>query len=383
MAVYANFLVLFCLFLLSDFYFQGIGRPFDYLGIFILLALYILKSNPYRMSAIFGKSFVLLSIIAPWMFLGVFFNDAVLAVGAILLGIGLIFPICYELFGNELRAVIERQVCILIAISALILFMQASIYYSTGLFVDVPGTFGSIDSRGFNEGLLYFRPSGMFQEPNAFCTAMFCMVSTCIFFKKRIVYIEMAGIFSIIFTQSLWGFGGAVILIWLLYGLRWLGIFVAGLSLLAILFSVTSGINLQDLADTSVTVSRIINIEDDPSRQARFGGADNVQFDMLFLLGHGVDSLNFQSIAANGLAFMLYSFGLIGLIAIFLYLVILSRMNIKILFIVGFLFTTFPVLSYMFFWCWLAIILALAQSEASSEQYLNLNQSGKNLNILG
>ena len=376
--IFICFLVLFLNFLLSDFYFLGVGRVFDYVAIAILLIWYALNVDYFGMGGIFGKSILFLIILAPWLLFGGLYNGSILAAIAIAVGMGLIFPISYQLFSRQLRHIVERQIILLIGISAFVLIIQFLAFHCVGVYMDITGSFGAIESRGLNEALNYFRPSGMFQEPNAFCTVMFSLLSTCSYFHSRSLRIEVAGIFSILISQSLWGFGAALLLIYLLYGFRWLVVVGGACSVLATLAFITSGVSLQELTSLSVTLNRIININDDPSRIARLGSLDNIQLDFLFLLGHGVDTLNFQTLAANGLAFLMYCFGVIGTAVLGLFLVFMVRANFKILLVAGFLLTTFPCFSYMFFWMWLAILLALYRTypKVISSKFAHSSASG-------
>lgn len=366
MVTIVSLLALIFLFLLSDFYFVGIGRLFDYVAIVFLLIFFVLKSSVIRRDSLFKKSLVLSCMIAPWAFFGAIFNESILAAGAMLTGIIFIFPLSYGLTNCKFRYPIENQINLLIAISSLLLMMQVLVYYGTGIFIDMPGIFGATQSRGLNQDLNYFRPSGIFQEPNAYCAVMFCLLSACSFFRQRNSFIEFLGIFTIILTQSLWGFGAVLVLIYVLYGTRWLAIAVGSFAALMTLIVIVTGINLENIADASITFDRIININADPSRQARFGSFENVQLDFFLFTGHGIDTLNFQSIAANGFAFLLYSFGVSGSLILALYFIYLVRGDNKLLITIGFLLTTFPLFSYMFFWSWLAIIISLFRTSLSN-----------------
>lgn len=368
-----NFISMLFMFLMSDIYYPGVGRAFDYMAVILLIyALFYLVSRQLNKIDYFYFLIGYL-ILGPWIFFGIFFNNGFLAVSAISIGFLIVMPISRAMIYSLPRSSIEVQIKTIILVSSLILLIQSLAYYVGGYFLDFARFFGSIESRSLNEGLDYFRPAGIFQEPNMYCTIMFCLLSACSHFQQRNFRIEFIGIVGVLFTQSLWGIGAAVVLVYLLYGVKplmWLLILFGAIGGLVVAFS---GLTVQDIADVSITVNRIINIDNDPSRQARFGSFNNLELDAFFLFGHGVDTENFQAIAANGFAFIIYSFGLIGMLVFSLILSAIVRVGNRTLIAVCFLLTTFPLFSYMFFWCWLAIMMALKYQDTSRLH------SGKNL----
>ncbi len=360
-----NFVSMLLMFLMSDIYYPGLGRVFDYISIILLIvALFSWFSRLInKIDCVnFGLVYLLL---APWIFMGAFFNDGILAVSAISVGFLIVLPINRAIVRSIPRGVIEAQIKMIILIGSIFLLIQSLAYYGGGYFLDLTRILGAIESRSLNEELNYFRPAGIFQEPNMYCTVMFCLLSACPHFQKRSLRIELVGIVGIVFTQSLWGIGAAVVLMYLLYGIKplmWLLVLFGAMGGLVIAFS---GLTVQDIADASITFNRIIDIDNDPSRQARFGSFDNFELDAFIFFGHGVDTEKFQSIAANGFVFIIYSFGLIGMLVFGLILSTIVRVGGKVLIAIGFLLTTFPLFSYMFFWCWLAIMITLKYQGAS------------------
>jgi hypothetical protein len=117
------------------------------------------------------------------------------------------------------------------------------------------------------------------------------------------------------------------------------------------------GISVSDLAENSVTVARLMNIDDDPSRQARYGSVANWRLDEWFIFGNGVDTSNFQNVAANGVGFLFYSIGIVGLGLLSIWILIRERVRYKAGVSIIFLLTTFPPFAYMYFWVYLSLIL--------------------------
>ncbi|MRI34327.1 hypothetical protein EOPP23_15160 [Endozoicomonas sp. OPT23] len=351
-------------FLLSDIYYQAVGRIFDYIAILIFLGMWVFNFHSFRSfqrSYIVSASLLLVFIVFPWLLMGVL-NESVLASAALLIGLAFVFPLSYYFTCCGLRSSVEKSVNLLILLNALVLLGTYLTYHIFGVFFDIPSIFGSIESRALNVPLNYFRPSGIYQEPNAYCTVMFSLLAACSFMEKRSRAVEILGIITIALTKSLWGMGSILLLVYLLYGIR--GLRNTAIVVITLFYTATlsTDISIDSIAERSVTVSRVVNLSDDPSRQARYGDVENVSFNIFFFIGHGVDSKNFQSLAANGIAFMIYCFGFIGSIIVFVYLLALNRANHKHMLAIVFLLSTYPLFSYMYFWFWLGITLAFIRS---------------------
>ncbi|WP_334118226.1 hypothetical protein, partial [Limnobacter sp.] len=216
-----TFIAMISMFLLSDIYYPGTGRVFDYLGLLISITITASLINTKTDFNSHFKKLLPIIIIFPWIIAGTIFNGAILASFAMITGAAIIYPL-FNLLHEipSIRKMIERQINYLIITSSLILIFQTTYYFTTQIYIDFPQLFGSIESRGLNEQLGYVRFSGLFQEPNAFCTTMFCLLSLCKFSTTRKQWIEILGILSIFTTQSLWGFGAGLLLIWILFGIR-------------------------------------------------------------------------------------------------------------------------------------------------------------------
>jgi hypothetical protein len=360
------FIFLGLLFLLHDLYYAGFGRIGDYLALLIAFPLNFILKPLLKNSYVTHELLFLSIIIFPWLFIGVIFNDAFLAVAAMAIGALVIFPITFSLFDSTFRSIIERLIYILILFSSLIMAIEIVIFYLLGFQIDITGTLGGLEARGWNRGLGYFRPSGIYQEPNAFATAMFCMLSICAFAQRRNFYIEIFGIVMIVMSKSLWGFGAAALLIYLLYGLRW--IFIIGLlfsSMIPVILLFFQGY-IDGFVDSSITMRRLLNLDRDASAAMRYGMLDNIPLDYTFWIGNGIDTLRFQSYAANGIAFVLFCFGAVGSFLLFFYIFFISKLNHRVVLSILFSLSTFPTTSYMFFWAYLAILISGQKSRSLS-----------------
>jgi|GEM_PF-3815621 len=346
--------LIFIVFTFSDVYFVGLGRPIDYLSLFAIILYQIFSNDSIRYNSLIS-SMLLVGIMSPWLLVGAL-KGYLLVSAAILVGASLVFPFFQSHVVHQIRT-FNSALKITILINVVMLFVQMFLYYGHGFFLDFHSMVGSIESRGLNEGLQYFRPSGLFQEPNAYCTVMFCLLSLRVVIGQPASVIDYFGVLSMILTQSLWSFGASFVILWLMIGF-------ANSMLILMVFSATGfmllqfmGISLNDLSENSITIWRIMNIDDDPSRQARYGSASSWQLDERFFLGNGVDTSNFQAVAANSVSFLVYSFGVVGVALIFAWAVIHQKIHFKSTLSILFLFTTFPPFSYMYFWIYLSLML--------------------------
>jgi hypothetical protein len=250
-------------------------------------------------------------------------------------------------------------------------------YYILGTYLDYSSYFGSIESRGVNENLAYFRPHGIFQEPNGYCTAMFCLLALTNYFIVRRKSIEYIGLLSMFLSLSLWGIVAAILLLICLNVRFSFKQFVMLSTFLAIFVYAFSSIDWVLLADNSITLTRILNVGDDASFDQRSGGMSILAtgLDISFLWGFGVNTDSFQEVyGANGLSFLVYSFGAIGTCFLFITISVMLRFSLLPLLFLAMLLTTYPPFSYMYFWLWLGMLIVIA-SHRSKFIYKNLAQA--------
>lgn len=343
-------------FIFSDFYFFGVGRVMDYLLLFGIFLLMIFRFSVLK-AKVSHDSLILISIIFPWLILGIV-QGSYLLVGAMVCGILIVYSFFRTIvFFN--KNLVEQSLVLAIKINLVFLAIQILFKFVFDIYIDFHAWVGSIESRGWNEDLHFFRPSGLFQEPNAYCVCMFCLVSARALSFSRADILQVAGIFSMVLTQSLWGFGGAFVLSSLIFGwYRTLKILFLGV-LLVFLIGYLGGISLEALANNSTTIFRLLNIDQDPSRLARFGDSSVVVSNDNVIFGNGVSSDKFQSTAVNSFAFIFYSFGLVGLSFLMAWGIFVAKINMRQLIAIGFLFTASPLFAYMFFWIWLAFVFSI------------------------
>lgn len=356
------FAILTLSFLMSDFYYVGLGRPFDYISIVLLIFLLNRISFRFLMNSFFIIAVPLFAITIFGLAVGLFSNNVVLSIG-IITGILVVYTVSYSLARVEKIEVIEDTVYIILSISMSLLFYQFFYFYLFDGYIDYSGYFGSIDSRGYHTSLEFFRPHGIFQEPNGYCTAMFSLLALCRFFKNRRKIIENIACLTMIMSLSLWGIVGAVLLLLVLNSSLVSKYAVVILMSFCIFFLSIDFLDLIDAADTSITMDRFINFQEDASIEGRLGGLRNIGWNFNFLFGYGIDEVGFQNrYGANGFSFLLSSFGLISSLLILVYFIWVTKYSIYPLLFISFLLITFPLFSYVYFWIWLGILVAICRN---------------------
>jgi hypothetical protein len=221
---------------------------------------------------------------------------------------------------------------------------------------------GSIPSRINNEAVGLFRAAGLFQEPNAYCTSMFMLLTLRSKLYKFLDKIAICGLLTMLISQSLWGFG-AVPLYFLIFSNGKQKLLVFGLTLIlgiGLYFS----LDISYLVSISPTARRVFFPEYDPSWVARYGGTQPIVY-ADYILGKGVTSFEFQKIGANANVFFLYSFGIINSIFFILWFWFYSGKHniLKNSLIIIFLFTSTPMFAYMVFWMWLALFMRYSMDD--------------------
>lgn len=344
---------------LYDLYYSPFGRVFDYMA-FILLFLFIVKKE------LVVKYKLFLYFIAPFSFGILFFND-IKSVMAILFGI--LFAYMFYIYYQKNKTIIPF---IWISIFMPILFLiQLFTFKFFAFHIDFTSILNSIPSRNYIEEINFFRASGLFQEPNSYCVFSFMMSTILLYTKYEHKYKDIAVVLLIstmIISNSLWGMVLAIGLTGLLI-LRKKYKYVLSMVLVLI---VTQSIWLENK-----TKYRITNVFIESTVQERYIGSkfteiDNQQINELlvkendsmipkiknFILGYGSSSYGFQvKYGANGISYLLFNFGLFGLLLFLYYVYYLDHTKYKQkLIITLFLLTSYPYFTYAIFWVWFVVM---------------------------
>lgn len=342
-----------------DLYYSPFGRIFDYVA-FLLVFIFIAKKE------LLSNYKILLYLIAPFSFGILFFNDIKSVIG-ILFGIsfGYIFYIYYQKNQSIIPFV---WVSIFMSI---IFLIQLFTFKFFGFYIDFTTILGSLSSRNYIEETDFFRASGLFQEPNSYCVFAFMMSTILLYTKYEHKYKNIALVLLIstmIISNSLWG---------MLLGIGLIGLFILRKEYKYILTVTLVLIVTQSIWLENRTKYRITNVFIESTVQERYVGSkfteiDNEQINNLlvkendsiilkiknFVLGYGSSSYGFQvKYGANGISYLLFNFGLFGLILFLYYVYYLDDTKYKQkLIITLFLLTSYPYFTYAIFWVWFVVM---------------------------
>jgi hypothetical protein len=245
-------------------------------------------------------------------------------------------------------------------------------------FQTIAGAHSRID-QGLAEGIHQIRASGLFQEPNSYSLNMFVLGTIVTLQGPSLLIVTLAAV-TMALSQSLWGIAAACVLL-LLYGLRYPGagkrIVVAGL-IFAGIVNAYLWLNLRPKESIPFVYDRVMRVFTDTSIRERFvinQCPEQVKEKMRSLstpvrvastvFGEGLSTRYFtECLAANGISFLFKSFGLVGLAALLVSFAMALRglpasAKLYALVAIGFSFTTYPLVTYLLFWLWLAAVINL------------------------
>lgn len=341
----------FC-FSLWDFYYIGVGRPFDYIGIFIvILAVLAAPHSLVFYPRLAPFILVLFGLVIVYASIAVMQGE-LLSPAAFMIGALFVFP-CMAFFKIH-KDTVAKFLYFLLLLNIALFLMQLIVYMGKGAVIDFHTLVGSVPSRIYNESLLYFRPAGLYQEPNSYCVNIFMLLVLYLLITKNINVVTVAASLTLLLSKSLWGFGAfAVLAVIFFFYKKNVWFFVVPFIVFSIILYLISVTPITE----SVTWQRVLSIQEDPSRIARYGDIrDYVSIEYLF--GHGLSTAKFQQIGANGVAFLIYCFGFSGsLLLFFLLLYTVGLRYFWVVISVGFLLTTYPIMTYMGFWVWLGLLI--------------------------
>ncbi len=357
------FKIVLVLFFLFDYYFEVFGRMLDYVGLLMLL-IYMMHTYSIRapiMSFYRVKPFFQLNVFF-WIVFGLvgIFRGGIITVGAYLIGAFLIFPLYYY-WGLKSSDAVKRITKFLIALNLFFFFVQYFIYKITGVVINFHAIPGLIQPRTYNEGLIFFRAAGLYQEPSQYALAMIMIVTLWAFIsRKPFGTLCLICLFSILLSESLWGIGAIVVYVMLfsrsmLFKLVFVGGVVSLIAIIMLTPSISGGLI------SAVSIERIANFQDDPSTSLRLGVNANSEssFSILKIIGSGLSTSSFQATGANGLNFYIISFGYIGFfIWILSFFTSLKRKPLIVFVTVSFIMTSYPIFTYLIWWAWLALVFS-------------------------
>lgn len=254
------------------------------------------------------------------------------------------------------RKVINRYVSLAIKIHISALSIQLIIYYAAGNLINFHSVIG-IEPRLV---AAFFRPAGFFQEPAHYALNMLLLL----LLKSRTSNgirseLEVIGLISMLLTLSLWGVGATLLYVAIIRPRMLILLMpimlITGVILVAI-------IGFDQFPVLLMFQDRLSNLGADGSAQARYGGAVNIleswASNPALWFGRGINSDYVDLGGANGLSFLLNSFGILGSVLLGLaYLTTIQRRDVvKLVLFFFVILTATPLWTFMMFWAWLALM---------------------------
>jgi hypothetical protein len=274
-----------------------------------------------------------------------------------------------------------------------IFLVQFGAYYFFGHALDIYALFGA-PSRIYRSAT-EIRAAGLFQEPNSYCLNIFMLTTLVILQRESRILVFLAAT-TMALSQSQWGLGAAGILVILneAHETTSLGRFVltsvATILIIASIFNIYLWTTKPKSDQLPFFYVRIRTVISDPSFRDRYLGrqageacdatkssktiieATNPRTPpyLSWIFGEGLTTAFFlQCLPANGAAFLFESLGLVGLIAVAIGLAISLRQAVvrdRIFVVIAIVFslTTYPLITYLIFWIWLASLIGIAIKSA-------------------
>lgn len=361
-------LVCFLFFILYDYYHLGLGgKPFDYLGIILLIfALLFMKHKkrhfnfnrhlPVYKIVYFINCFIWLTMGG----IGLAVEHNFLSVFSFFCGCFIILPACFYL-GKKYQSELNDLFSILLFISTTAFLIQYLTFKFSGHIVNFHDFLEFTQPRVYNAGLDFFRGSGFYQEPSEYAKGSFFILTIRSFLNRKNSFdiLALINLFTFVLCQSLWGLGLFFFYIFFYSNFFFLKLSIAATILLTI-FTIQQNptILIANGLISEITVRRITDPGNDSSTQARLGTKIDREINIFTFTGHGLSTSKFQDYSgANGLSFYIYSFGFIGFIIFLFSLYLLKRDENSSLLMVSMLYllTAFPHFTYMVTWAWLGL----------------------------
>lgn len=356
-----------------DLYYKPLGRVFDYMA-FIFVFLFVVLNRRTSLRSVIVLDCVKISLLAFAPFAtGFIFASPNRGILGLCFAFLFTCTFCLAITaGARIRRIVLDAVAAGIIISFAVALAQGCFFWFAGKYIDITGLLGSISSRDYNPDINFFRPSGLFQEPNSFAVFLFLGATIILSVNEELTIFSglavMAGIAGLFISNSLWGWGAAFICVALYW--RKIGIKRTAYTGLALLLTAV-------VWASPVTVSRILNVKSESSLQERYLGArveshssylsivknSDQNFRSLLgalkvIVGNGISSEGYQFVrGANSFSYLYVNCGVLG-IALYLlfWLRVAWRDGWQIFPVAVFLLSSYPYFTYMIFWIWVLMV---------------------------
>jgi hypothetical protein len=381
-----------------DFYYPGVGRAFDLVGLAILCTWYV-----------FTYGFSLKRVAVSLALIGVVLTASLITIGGDvrhIIGLTLVV-VFFKLYRDYFRRHIEQcwYALQIVAIAiAIIFFVQLVTHIAFKHTLDITSFVGSIPARIFNPDTHYFRAASIYQEPNSYAVFAF-MIASLLILRRRKGMLALCALWlmllTMIISQSLWGMSVSIIL--LLFAML-----VKYISVKSVFFASFTLVLLSSapLWYHERTSNRILNLAQDPTVTERYFGAIGdigspkkfVFPDALpsvdrmskfafwgqerrdtpslsgeanwteLLFGNGLRANGFQqAYGASAWSYLLYNLGLLGVLLFISIVLKFDRtkfhMGSGCIFL---LFTSFPYFTYVIFALYIVMLLDAGKNKADA-----------------
>jgi hypothetical protein len=275
----------------------------------------------------------------------------------------------------------------LICIHIVFFIVQFGVYYSFGHIIDFQALLGGKSRLIVYED--HMRAAGLFQEPNSYCLNLFVLTTIAILWRGNRALTIVAAI-TLILSESLWGLGTALVLIFIeelrrqhdwrhliltvtasfifvgtvFYGYIWY--YKNPITNVPFFYfrikSIMHGDGSLEERYIKSTCSRPLQIE-----KKKIAPQTHL---LPTLLGEGLSTIYFeQCLPANGISFLFKSFGILGLILLVAGATISlgglpASAALYVVLAIGFAFTSYPLVTYVLFWLWIPALFGLMRLRA-------------------
>ncbi len=276
---------------------------------------------------------------------------------------------------------------VLVGVHISFFVIQFGAFYGFGRVIDFQAIVG--EASRIVRAPSHMRAAGLFQEANSFCLNLFVLTSIAILWRPSRL-LTSGAVATIIVSESLWGFGAALLLL-LLNEMRrkeplrhlLIALAVTGATV-GVLFNAYLWLNKNPNEHVPYFYWRIVSIAQDSSLRERYlrntcSRAEQIQIRsvtpearlMSVLLGDGLSTRFFEEcLPANGISFLFKSFGVVGLISLltgfgWALRGLSGRAKFYAISAIGFSFTSYPLVTYFIFWLWLPAVIGLLRRDLS------------------
>lgn len=295
---------------------------------------------------------LIVALFSPWIIMSIFSGNALLGL-AIIIGLILVVPGTHEIIRSDINFIKYTLECV-IFIAILFLFLQLLLFYFFGEYFDFTSLLGSIEGRGYR-GYGLFRPHGTMQEPNAYSTVVLVLLYLYSKLKKVKHWLVNLAFVSVLLSLSLWG----VLMVPIFYLFFYRNLFTNKALFIVVIILVFFSSEIYQVIENTNIIERLDFSSEDSSRNVRYGNIQSMFDSKYILTGQGFNSNIFQKYGANGIAFLLNSLGLIGVVIMSIVLMVQKALLLRDVMMLGLIFTTFPITSYMFLYVTIGSIIGI------------------------